>query len=479
MFHLSEWNFEVFLSKIMVNTKTLMYTEAETEKFYDAEDGLYRSFWDSEGSLHWGYFDNLTSTSKDEFLLACKRWNEYMLSRSNITNQSKVLDIGCGNGNTAVWLAQQTGCEVVGVDLSQVRIDKAKDKAKDYPKLSISFQKASATNLPFLDGEFTHVWSQATIYHIHDRTLALQEIHRVLKEGGTFLFDDLVTPIEDVSEIARKYLYKRLLFEPTFSQDSYAKTLSQLGLMVLQSEDLSAHLHKSYQLLSQLALPEYPDLHSAYIQISEAVEGKELGWSFFLCEKVSDRLTWIHENKDTQELRSKYDAWAKLYESDIRQSWEIMPMNAASMLKQLLPHENIAILDAGAGSGMVGEALNKQGYKNITAIDLSQEMLEIARKKQVYKLIEEVNLEKPINLFEKESFDAILAIGVFTYGHASPAGLYHLLPLVKRGGIFILTVRLSNKPMQEAFTKLPWTLISQQEYLFEGAPFHILAYRKN
>ncbi len=36
------------------------FTEAETEAFYDAEDSLYRSFWDSEGSLHWGYFENGT-----------------------------------------------------------------------------------------------------------------------------------------------------------------------------------------------------------------------------------------------------------------------------------------------------------------------------------------------------------------------------------------------------------------------------------
>ena len=36
------------------------FTEQETEAFYDAEDELYRSFWDSEGSLHWGWFDQDT-----------------------------------------------------------------------------------------------------------------------------------------------------------------------------------------------------------------------------------------------------------------------------------------------------------------------------------------------------------------------------------------------------------------------------------
>ncbi|NER07656.1 MAG: class I SAM-dependent methyltransferase [Okeania sp. SIO3C4] len=195
--------------------------------------------------------------------------------------------------------------------------------------------------------------------------------------------------------------------------------------------------------------------------------------------EIRDRLIWIHESKDTEELKNRYNVWAPMYEADLGKSWQIMPMNAAILLKQLLPHEEIVILDAGAGSGMVGEALAQQGYKNITAIDLSEQMLKIARKKQIYKELQPANLEQPLTFLAQASFDAVLAIGVFTYGHVSPTGLDNLLPLLKPGGIFILTVRLSNQPMQEAFTKLPWTLISKQEYLFEGAPFYILAYRKN
>ncbi|WP_293079562.1 methyltransferase domain-containing protein [Moorena sp. SIO3H5] len=102
---------------------TQKYTEADTEAFYDHEDSMYRSFWDSEGSLHWGYFENLADARAQDFLPACHRWNEYMLACSGLTTESRVLDIGCGNGNTAIWLAHQTGCEVVGIDISTVRVD--------------------------------------------------------------------------------------------------------------------------------------------------------------------------------------------------------------------------------------------------------------------------------------------------------------------------------------------------------------------
>jgi hypothetical protein len=56
------------------------FTEKETEKFYDKEDELYTSFWDREGSLHWGLFD----FKHKDFLDASKNLTNYMLRRSSI-----------------------------------------------------------------------------------------------------------------------------------------------------------------------------------------------------------------------------------------------------------------------------------------------------------------------------------------------------------------------------------------------------------
>ncbi len=170
------------------------FTEQETEAFYDAEDALYRSFWDSEGSLHWGWFDESTG---GDFLKACANLNNIMAEKANIDGASSVLDVGCGNGNTATWLCERAGCQVTGIDLSAVRIGNANEAANGLPldiKSRLAFKKASATDLPFGNGSFSHVWSQATIYHIHNKETALQEIHRVLAENGLFVFDDLIKP---------------------------------------------------------------------------------------------------------------------------------------------------------------------------------------------------------------------------------------------------------------------------------------------
>ena len=268
------------------------FTERDTETYYDDEDAVYRSFWDREGSLHWGFFDD--STGRD-FLKACANLNDIMVGKSLIDKESNVLDLGCGNGNTATWLSTSRGCRVTGVDLSGVRIANAKEALRTQPseiQARLAFEKASATNLPFENETFTHVWSQATIYHVHDKESALREAYRVLATGGTLVFDDLTKPSREISDAAKTYVYDRLLFDTEFSFDSYKDALEGTGFRVLEAFDISQHLKTSYQCLAEMALRaakqqdgKYGDLASAYHQMVAAVDRAELGWGLYLCRK--------------------------------------------------------------------------------------------------------------------------------------------------------------------------------------------------
>ncbi|MFG2222261.1 SAM-dependent methyltransferase [Streptomyces sp. NPDC048644] len=187
--------------------------EAQSEAFCDREDDVYRSFWDSSGALHWGYFPDLSWTDPDEFPEACQRWTDLLLEKSGIGPASHVLDVGCGNGTTSVYLAHKTGCRVDGIDISGVRVGHAKARAGALP--NVAFHKASVSQLPFPDGTFTHIWSQATLYHVPDRNRALDEIHRVLAEGGRLVLDDLVTPSPSITgmlkQAAAKHVYRDLV----------------------------------------------------------------------------------------------------------------------------------------------------------------------------------------------------------------------------------------------------------------------------
>ena len=276
------------------------FSEQETEEYYDAEDVIYRSVWDANGSVHWGIFDADPGAGngdlRAEFLAAGHRLNELMVECAGIDANARVLDVGCGNGATAAWLCRATGAHVTGIDLSGVRIENAVASLAKLPELAgrLAFEKASAAELPFAEATFTHIWSQATIYHVPEKVKALQEAYRVLQPGGTLIFDDLTKPRLDISEAARVFVYDRLLFDTDFSFYSYIETLRATGFRVLQARDLSSHLARSYTALSGLAaIAEGPDgyqerfdyLADAYSKTVAAINNDELGWAQYLCVK--------------------------------------------------------------------------------------------------------------------------------------------------------------------------------------------------
>ena len=283
----------------MVTTPGHRFSEQETEEYYDAEDVIYRSIWDADGSVHWGVFDGEPKGQdhiRDEFLSAGIRLNELMVEYSGIDTNSRVLDVGCGNGTNVIWISRNTGANATGIDLSGVRIANAVASMEQVPDLAgkIAFEKASATELPFAEGAFTHVWSQATIYHVPDKIKVLEEAFRVLEPGGQFIFDDLTKPTQDISASAREFVYDRLLFDTDFSFYSYIEALRETGFKVLQARDLSSHLAQSYTYLSKLASiavgPEgYQDrfdyLTDAYMKTVDAINNDELGWAQYLCIK--------------------------------------------------------------------------------------------------------------------------------------------------------------------------------------------------
>ena len=268
------------------------YTETDTESYYDAEDGIYRAIWDEDGSVHWGFFDDSTGA---DFLKACANLNRIMAEKGRIKHDASVLDLGCGNGTTAIWLSKAQGCRVTGVDLSGVRVDNAKaDRLRQDSILQdrLVFEKASATELPFRDGAFTHVWSQAVIYHVHDKIAALKEAYRVLGDGGIMVFDDLIKPQPNISADAQEYVYKRLLYDTDFSFESYQDALRDQGFKILEAHDLSEHLKTSYLTLADRTpkgegehAEHYQWLSNAYIQTAKAVDNQELGWGLFICQK--------------------------------------------------------------------------------------------------------------------------------------------------------------------------------------------------
>ena len=106
---------------------------------------------------------------------------------------STVIDIGCGLGGAARYLAATHGCRVAGIDLSRPFIDVARTLTERVGLSSnITYQQADALDLPFPDHAFDHAWTQHVAMNISDKGRFYANIHRVLKPAGRLAIYDVV-----------------------------------------------------------------------------------------------------------------------------------------------------------------------------------------------------------------------------------------------------------------------------------------------
>ena len=98
------------------------------------------------------------------------------------------------------------------------------------------------------------------------------------------------------------------------------------------------------------------------------------------------------------------------------------------------PQKDMKILDAGAGTGGIGEMLKARGYTNIDALDISQEMLNLAAAKNLYKnLICAPLKDTHMEEIETAEYDTVLCAGTIVYGQVKPGAIEQCARFVKPG----------------------------------------------
>jgi SAM-dependent methyltransferase len=116
-----------------------------------------------------------------------------LAASARIDSSTRVLDVGCGIGGPARYLAATFGCKVTGIDLSPAFIDAATWLAARCGLSDrVSFQVGDALHVPFDDASFDAVFLQHVAMNIADRAALYKEMRRVLAPGGRFVIYDLV-----------------------------------------------------------------------------------------------------------------------------------------------------------------------------------------------------------------------------------------------------------------------------------------------
>jgi len=182
----------------------------------------------------------------------------------------------------------------------------------------------------------------------------------------------------------------------------------------------------------------------------------------------------LYGASDLEALRTEYDRIASAYDAELVGRMGYWAPDAVSAVARRLLASDARILDAGAGTGLLGAALADAGFTRLDGLDLSAGMLDEASRKHVYGDLHEGRLGDVL-AYETGSYDGVVSAGVLTVGHAPAASLDELVRITRRGGHVIFTLRSDRVPpgfedkIAELETARRWELVERGDE-FQAMP---------
>lgn len=214
---------------------------AAAQAYYDgAADTIYRDIWGE--NLHLGLFER----PDQDLPTAMERSNRTMADLARIQPDDAVLEVGCGYGGLARFLARTHGCSVLATNVSERELDHGRaltglagldDKVRfaygDFHKLDMD------------DDRFDVYWSQEAFLHAVDKRAVLAEAKRVLKPGGRLVFTDVLLRA-DAPDKAKARVLGRVGSRKMGDTGEYRRLLANLGFTVTVHQDWSANVALTY-----------------------------------------------------------------------------------------------------------------------------------------------------------------------------------------------------------------------------------------
>ena len=192
-----------------------------------------------------------------------------------LAGNERALDAGTGTGALAFALGPLVR-EVVAVDVVPELLEQARTRASAHP--NVAFREGDATALPFGDGEFDVAGSLRTLHHIPRPELAVAELARVTRPGGTILVVDQIAPIDplealelDRFERARDPSHTRLL------PDTDVRGLCDANDLVLRRAEVESE-RRSIEAYLDLAGCEGEARERARVLASGEAYTAAIGW---------------------------------------------------------------------------------------------------------------------------------------------------------------------------------------------------------
>ena len=213
---------------------------------------LVNVFYDTHPISESQVLDKLAQTGADTSILTVELLQQHdqdhfgglaatdaLARHAKINKSTHVLDLCCGLGGPARYLAYHHGCRVTGVDMNTDRLAGAV-RLTERTKLQdrVLFHHANALQTGLADETFDVIVSQEAFCHIPDKKTLIAECVRLLKPGGRIVYTDILARNSMTNEI-RSRLENEMVFSELSTLEQYCHLLEGKSCQVVEVEDLS------------------------------------------------------------------------------------------------------------------------------------------------------------------------------------------------------------------------------------------------
>lgn len=240
----------------MLNISTQAVDTARNYYNSTDADNFYFHVWGGE-DIHVGLYQH----ENEDIAQASRRTVQTMAKTlHNLDTNTRVLDIGAGFGGAARYLAKTFGCQVVALNLSEVENQRDREMNEQQGlQNKVTVVDASFEAIPFEADHFDVVWSQDAILHSGDREKVLQEVDRVLKPGGQFVFTDPMQA-DDCPAGVLEPILNRIYLSTLGSPKFYRQMAEKLGWTELSFQESTHQLVNHYSRVLQETINKQEDL---------------------------------------------------------------------------------------------------------------------------------------------------------------------------------------------------------------------------
>ena len=259
----------------------------------DDADNFYWEVWGGE-DIHVGFYES----PSEEIRTASRRTVDRLLDRiTPLDAQTRVLDIGSGYGGAARRMVERFDCHVTCLNLAEAENARNREmNAERGISAKIDVVDGSFEEIPLPDSSVDVVWSQDAILHSGDRTRVLQEVDRVLRSGGKFVFTDPMAA-DDCPPGVLDPILARIHLPDLGSPGFYQQQADNLGWHNHGYEDYTDQLVRHYSRVLETTETEGPKLAGKISQgyldrmkkgLRHWIDGGQAGhlsWGIFLFSK--------------------------------------------------------------------------------------------------------------------------------------------------------------------------------------------------